>query len=621
MNLLLKGRVVKMNNRLINAFIIFWITIIPVFGQEPVNHLKKEISINLNEVELRSALPKLGEAGDFQFSYNASIIPGDSLVSIVANNKSLDKVLDDLLGSKIRSKVLGNHVILLANNNKKASKTDSEIQYTISGYIYDALSGEIISQASIYEIDGRLVSATNQEGFYSLNLPDEDKRMVSFSKYGYNDTIIVVRPSEQPLNNILLVPKPVQPEETALLGLPPTSVHERKLVAVLVPAESITASENIPVIEERFFQVSLFPFVGSNRSATGLITNRLSLNVFAGYSKGVRGLELGSFLNINRKDVKGVQLCGFGNMVGGDTYGVQMAGFFNVNSGSFTGLQTAGFSNLVMDTIRGVQLAGFSNALRGPMYGSQISGFANFTSQNVDGAQISGFLNIAGKDVKVAQISGFANYCRNVGGLQLAGFSNIASGTTSGLQVAGFINFAKEVDGFQLSFINVSDTVGSGMPIGFLSFVLKGYHTIEVTADELFWANASFKTGVRKFYNIITAGMNDEWFQGGYGLGTQIRFSDRWRMSFDLTSSYLISKEKPEELSGFLHKFSPKLDFKLFKYLTVTAGPSLNAFTNRTSSLTETSELPIMTSYPLQDKYFGDLRLRVWIGASIGIRI
>ncbi len=611
----------KMNNHLIKTFIIFWIAIIPALGQEPANHLKKEISINLEELELRHALPKIGEAGDFQFSYNASIIPGDSLVSIVANNKPLEKVLNDLLGTGIRGKVLGNHVILLANDNKKVSKSDRKIQYTISGYIYDASSGEIISQASIYEIDGRLVSATNQEGFYSLNLPDENRRMVSYSKYGYNDTIIVVRPSEQPSINILLVPKPVQPSETALLGLPPTSVHERKLVAALVPAKSIIASENIPVIEERFFQISLLPFVGSNHAVSGLITNRISVNVLAGYSEGVRGLEMGGFLNIDRNDVEGVQLSGFGNIVGRDTRGVQMAGFFNINGGSFTGLQSAGFSNLVMDTIRGVQLAGFSNALRGPMYGPQISGFANYTSQNVDGAQISGFLNIAGKDVKVAQVSGFANYCRNVGGLQIAGFSNIASDTNNGLQVAGFINFAKKVDGFQISVFNVSDSVSSGLPIGFLSFVRKGYHTLEFTTDEFFRANISFKTGVRKFYNILTAGFNNDYaFHGGYGFGSRIDFGKRLGLSLDLTSSLVISLYKPYGYSGLLTRFAPKLDVRIFKYLTFTAGPSLNAFTYLMPPDANPRELPLFFSVPVWNWESGDSRINSWIGFSVGFR-
>jgi len=557
------------------------------------------------------------------------------------------------MGSDIRYKVLGNHIILLPEANRKSSKSERKIQYTLTGYIYDAFTGEIISQASIYDVDERLVSSTDQDGFYSLNLPsNQEKRWISYSKTGYNDTVIVIRPKDLTSANIQLVPKPVVPGEQALKSLPPVALHDRTLVAALVPGKAMTASENIPIIEERFFQISFLPFIGSNHVVSGLITNKVSINVLAGYSEGVSGLELGSLLNIVRNDVSGVQVGGFGNIVGKDTRGVQLAGFFNVNGGSYTGLQVAGFSNLVMDTIRGVQLAGFSNALRGPMYGPQISGFANFTSQNVDGLQISGFTNVALGDVKVAQvtgfvnvglkdvklaqtagfaniaigdvkaaqISGFANYCNNTGGLQASGFANIVSGKNKGIQVSGFLNYATDLNGFQLAPFNICDTVSSGMPIGVLSFVRKGYHSLEFTTDEFFRANISFKTGVRRFYNILTAGLNEDWVHAGYGLGTQLRFSERWKMSLDLSSSFVINKQFPLE-NYYLHlKFSPKIDFKIFKFLTLTAGPSLNMFGDIDVTSSEYYTPSLLFSYPVGGYQEDNSEILTWVGGTIGIR-
>jgi len=639
------------------SYIIFllstWFSLSSLFGQEPVDHLKKRISLDLKETELKAALPKIGEAGSFQFSYNSSIIPGDSLVRIEVSDQKVEDILADLLGSDIRYKVLGNHIILLPEANRKSSKNERKIQYTLTGYIYDAFTGEIISQASIYDVDERLVSSTNHEGFYSLNLPsNQDQRLISYSKSGYNDTVIVIRPKDIASINIQLVPKPVVPEEQVLKGLPQVALHDRTLVAALVPGKAMTASENIPVIEERPFQISFLPFLGSNHVVSGLITNKVSINVLAGYSEGVRGLELGSLLNIARNDVSGVQVGGFGNIVGKDTRGVQLAGFFNVNGGSYTGLQVAGFSNLVMDTIRGVQLAGFSNALRGPMYGPQISGFANFTSQNVDGVQISGFTNVAFGDVKVAQVtgfvnvglkdvklaqtagfanvavgdvraaqlSGFANYCKNVRGVQASGFTNIASGESKGIQVSGFLNYATNLSGLQVAPFNICDTVSSGMPIGVLSFVRKGYHTLEFTTDELFRANISFKTGVRRFYNILTAGLNEDWVHAGYGLGTQLGFSERWKMSLDISSSLVLNQQFPLE-RYYLHiKFSPKIDFRLFKFLTLTAGPSLNMFGDIDVTSSEYYSPSLLFSYPVGGYQKENSEILTWIGGSVGIR-
>ncbi|HBB92246.1 MAG TPA: hypothetical protein DC042_11155, partial [Bacteroidales bacterium] len=333
------------------------------------NHLEKKISIDLNGMKLKNALPKIGDSGGFQFSYNSEILPGDSIVSVHASNQTVNQILKNLMGTGYRYKVLGNHIILLPDAPaKRIPKSERNQEYTITGYIYDAQTGAIISSASIYEVEGMFVSATDSRGYYTLTVPgDRDQQVLSYSKAGYLDTLIVVKPKEQPLVNITLTPKPRAAAGNPLPEHAVSSLDERKLVKALVPAKTRITADNIEVVERRWAQVSFLPFIGSNRFVSGLITNRLSLNIFAGYSGGIRGLEMGSFLNVVRNEMYGVQVSGFGNIVGKKSKGVQLSGFFNVDAGSFTGLQSSGFSNVVMDTIRGVQLAGFSNVLRGPM--------------------------------------------------------------------------------------------------------------------------------------------------------------------------------------------------------------------------------------------------------------
>lgn len=586
------------------------------------NHLEKKISIDLDQVKLKNALPKIGEEGGFQFSYNSEIIPGDSLVSVRANDQTVNQILKDLTGPGVRYKVLGNHIILLSNTpNKRIPSREHNPEYTITGYIFDSRTGEIISSASIYEVEGMLVSATDSKGFYSLTVPgDREKQVLSYSKAGYTDTLIVVKPEEQVTLNISLTPKPMELADIQISELPPAGFHERKLVAALVPAKTRVAAENIPVIEQRPVQLSLFPFIGSNRFVSGLITNRLSVNIFAGYSGGVRGLEVGGFLNVVRNEMHGAQLSGFGNIVGKKSKGAQLSGFFNVNAGSFSGVQATGFSNVVTDTIRGAQLAGFSNVLRGPMYGTQISGFSNFTSQNVDGIQASGFANVAIKDVKVAQLSGFVNWCKNVGGLQAAGFMNVATGISRGIQVAGFLNYATELHGLQLSVFNIADTVSSGIPIGLLSFVRKGYHTVEITANELFPINLSFKTGTRHFYNILTTGIQKDWFSVGYGLGTQFRFAGWLTFSMDLTGNYVSDNNNFGSFKGTLLRFSPTFDIELARHFKLIIGPTLNGFAGLDTADPATSALPVIFSLPIHNQTIATVPINLWIGATAGFR-
>jgi len=588
-----------------------------------INHLEKRITIDLDQVRLKNALPKIGESGGFQFAYNSEILPGDSLVSIHASGQPVSQVLKDLVGPGIRYKVLGNHVILLnAGPDRRVARGEEKREYTITGYIYDAQTGEIISSASIYEVEGMLVSATNSEGYYSLTVPGErEKQVLSYSKTGYVDTLIIVKPKEQTSLSVSLQPVDREMSEIHLSPPPRASINERRIVMALVPSKTRVTADNIQVIEQRWVQLSFLPFVGSNRFVSGLITNRFSLNIFAGYAGGLRGLELGGFLNVLRNEMHGVQVAGFGNIVGRDSKGAQFSGFFNVDAGSFTGLQATGFSNVVTDTIRGVQLAGFSNVLRGPIYGAQISGFSNFSSHDMDGIQASGFANTAIRDVSVAQLSGFANYCKNLGGLQAAGFANIASGTCKGAQVSGFINYASELRGLQLSVFNVADTVSAGVPVGLLSFVVKGYHTVELTANELFPLNLSFKTGTRHLYNILSAGYQFDWLSVGYGLGTQFRMAKRLTLSMDLTANYVSDMELLIKPKGSMLRFSPTLDIELAKYLKLVIGPTLNAFASLDAEISDLSAIPVMFSIPVSTQSLGPLPVFIWIGATAGIRL
>ncbi len=57
-------------------------------------------------------------------------------------------------------------------------------KYTISGYIYDAASGEALISASVYDKKSMKGTITNNYGFYSLTLPEGDVEL-TFSFVGY----------------------------------------------------------------------------------------------------------------------------------------------------------------------------------------------------------------------------------------------------------------------------------------------------------------------------------------------------------------------------------------------------------------------------------------------------
>lgn len=612
----------KMKKTVAGVFILLLCIVLSSRIQAQENHLDKRVSLGIADAALDEVIFALGEAGGFQFSYNALILPGSKLVSVNAEQEPVRSILLNLLGTEYRYKVIGNHVVILKEGEKqKQSKAERRLEYVIQGYIVDGRTGEKINQASVYELENRKVTATDPSGFYTLILPALDEDIyLSYSKVGYQDTIVLVRPKEDVELNISLQSLKRQGPTLEKVQAAHYDMHQSPFVAGLVPPKAIAMADNVQIVEERGLQVSLLPFVGSNHLVSGMLTNRLSVNLIAGYSAGVNGAELGGFLNMNRRDMKGIQLAGFGNIVGGEASGLQAAGFFNATWGKMSGIQLAGFTNVANDTIEGIQVSGFANVLRGRMNGSQIAGFMNFTSKDVDGVQVSGFANVSVKDVKMGQVSGFANYAHNVAGLQIAGFTNIASGTNRAFQVSGFLNYATDLHGVQLSVFNVADTVSAGVPIGLFSYVRKGLHQLEFSTEELFPVNLAFKTGINAFYNSFSAGYQTGLAYVGYGLGTQVFLTKKLGLGLEAHARALATTDGLFTFKGNQNQIKATINLRLARHFTLTAGPSFNLMLS-TDGFPTTTDFLFPNLIPVTNTTQGSVQLNYWWGGSIGIRI
>ena len=305
-------------------------------------------------------------------------------------------------------------------------------------------------------------------------------------------------------------------------------------------------------------------------------------------------VDIGPFVNVVETDMNGLQLAGLGNISGCSLNGLQLSGIFNYNRALISGAQIAGFSNVNLADVQGLQMAGYSNITRGELEGVQLSGFSNVATQNVDGAQVSGFLNMATQNVSMAQVASFMNYSNSIKGpqvagylnvvkedtrsAQIAGFTNFALAENHGLQLSGFFNYARVNHGIQLSFINYSDS-SSGIPIGFLSIVKKGYHVLEVSSTEIFPLNVAFKTGVTRFYNIFEMGVSQENFHATYGIGTLQPLGRKLQLGFDITGSNVFDNDNPFwEDQQYLLRFTPTVNYQLFKKVGIALGPTVNFY-------------------------------------------
>jgi hypothetical protein len=611
------------------------------------NFLKKRISLQSNDTELGHVLEQIEKEGGFTFSYNTARIDEKKKISVNVSETEVSEILDVIFNKDVNYKVIGSHVVLIASFQHDDPVKKRRKEYTVKGKITNAQSGAAIPNATVYAINEKSTVLTDQNGEYTLIiLADQKIGGLSYSKSGYQDTIVMFSHVLEKRIDIQLVPgQKLSPLPSNSEYLKLKDLHTRKIVKSLVPRESAITGNNLTVFSRPKGQISFLPSWGTNLKMSGALTNSISLNMLAGYNGGVNGLEIGSGVNIVLHDVKGVHIAGISNFVGGNTEFLQMAGLFNKNGGNVTGVQISGFNNVVLDTIRGVQLAGFQNILHGRMQGVQISGFNNVTTQNVDGMQITGFANIAAKDVRMAQISGFFNYAKNVKGLQLSGFSNISSGTleegqiagfsnyakhvkglqnagllniaskdVDGVQMAGLFNYTKKLNGLQLGFINYADTIENGSVIGFLSFVRKGFHRVELYSNGAFDANMAVKLGTKKFYNTFRYGLNfNATHYLGYGIGAFIPLSPKVAIDASVASDLLISHS---DYAGNLHQLSLGTDFNLIPEITLFLGPTINL-----SCIKTEDDIPVieLKDDPFYKEIHNEKLNSAWLGWHAGI--
>ena len=347
----------------------------------------------------------------------------------------------------------------------------------------------------------------------AITEPTTDKRealatVVVRRRADGNVTIVFIRPDGREVERTLDLPadRDLATETIALAAGNLVRDEAAELVASLSPApppptEAPAAPEEVPTVdaasappapatqrvsctdaEPLFFGADFAPYAGSSSKYADR-RRTLSFNFVAGYSRGLRGFELGVGANIESAFMCGVQIAAGANVVLGDVRGVQLAPA-NVALGAVQGVQV-GVVNLAKGDIEGVQLGPVSIG-GGALTGAQV-GVVNLLGGSVLGSQ-SGVVNIASADVRGAQL-GVVNIAHGgVDGVQI-GTTNVATGEVRGTQV-GVVNYAE-----------VSD-----YPVGVVSVVRRGRTSVDGWVTESGIGMAGVRHGGRVIHNVYGVG-------------------------------------------------------------------------------------------------------------------
>ncbi len=482
----------------------------------------------------------------------------------------------------------------------------------MNGYVEDSKTGEKIAQASVYDKSSVASTITDEYGYFKLKLEKKtDSIALSISKKNYRDTLVSITAPDNQYLKISITPV----QDSVIIAAQTEAIDSIEVDenTLNLPYEDDPNVQNIHDTLYQMVQVSLLPFIGSNERLSGNVINDYSINFFGGYSMGTRQIELGFLVNIDRADVSWLQVAGFGNLVGRNVYGIQAAGFANVNGGETKALQLAGFANTNLGESIGVQVAGFTNTDLKGMNGVQVAGLSNITVGDAKGVQVSGLGNVQVGDYR---------------GSQIAGLTNIATEKISGSQVSAFFNHARQVRGTQIGLINYADTLG-GIPVGLLSIVKTGYHKIELSADEVFYTNLAFRSGVRKFYTLLHAGFKPEkslnagdssvW-TFGYGLGTARKISKKIFLNIDASAQH-VNKGGFTNALSLLNKIHVGFDFQLVKGFSLYTGATLNGYlTNNDYKEYPTLFTDFKPNVFYDETVASNNNLKIWLGGKVALR-
>ncbi len=588
--------------------ILFFLNAKAAVAQNKTPLLERNISITLINEKTDAALNKIAQQGGFSFSYNPAILDINKQVSISVTNKTVREVISQMFNNKIEAKSKGVYVILQKAKEESPKPVSKNETFTVSGYVTDA-EGAKIEWASVYDKKSLTSAVTNEYGFYKLELNRNQQAVVlNISKQHYIDTAYKITSNNSQFLNITL--RKIITDTAVRINTDSIyNAAEQSAGSIFTSAQQQANTNNIKDTLYREWQFGVLPFVGTNGQLSGNVINDYSLNLFGGYSLGNRKLEISGLFNVTRGDVTGAQFAGFFNVSGGNLRGTQFSGFTNTIRGNVTGLQMAGFVNLSWGNLEGAQFAGFVNTVRGKSNGAQFAGFVNTCIDTVIGFQGAGFVNFSNKLTH---------------GAQLAGFANITVNRVEGAQI-GFFNYTKELEGSQVGFFNYSKEC-KGVPIGFLSYVNNGYHKLEVSADEIFYTNVAFRSGVNAFHNNIFAGIRPDNFESplwtfGYGIGSTIKLSKKVALDIDLSSQQVVKEDNIEAIN-LINKGYVGFDFQLAPKFSLTVGATVNG------QLTETdyNKYPDIFNYYNPHIFYehtytsSQLNLKMWMGGKVALR-
>ncbi len=189
------------------GFLVFYI--LNVAAQKP------SITINARNITIDQAFRQIEKQTSYNIAFNRTKLDVGKHISLSLEKVTVEKALTEILkGTGFGYKINGNHIVIVENKQPTANKPKT---ISVSGYVQDAASGEMLIGCYVMEPDGKVGVATNVFGYF--NITQEPGACTIVAHYlGYADQSIDMNLVRDTILTIKLKPSQTQLDEVVVVG-------------------------------------------------------------------------------------------------------------------------------------------------------------------------------------------------------------------------------------------------------------------------------------------------------------------------------------------------------------------------------------------------------------------
>ncbi|NPA37002.1 MAG: SusC/RagA family TonB-linked outer membrane protein [Chlorobi bacterium] len=202
-----------------------------------------KLNVNLKNVSLKQVLEELEKQTDMTFLYSDSNLDVNKAVTVVAHNKTLEEILEELFrGKAVHYSMIDNHVILSVKEQPSSTNAQQQ-KFTVTGKVTNSV-GDPIPGVNVYEKSNPSHGViTSVDGTYSISVTNKDAILVySFIGYenqeihvaGRNVINVTMVETTQNIDEVVVTALSI-PREVKTLGYSVSKVDNERILASGTP--------------------------------------------------------------------------------------------------------------------------------------------------------------------------------------------------------------------------------------------------------------------------------------------------------------------------------------------------------------------------------------------------